>query len=959
MEKYSTILIDQIRQYLGDPATLDPGLYPFLKSVDLLLQSRNLETREEIVADRSVGNQCLSDSSQNSTDQYQSFLDEQNIFICRFKADGQLLFVNECYCRYLGKSKSELIGSYFRPDIAEKDMEPILQLFQAITPQDPVFKITYQVTVAGNSLRWHQWTLKGFFNENQQLVELLGTGIDITEQKQTEQQLRENESFFRQVIDTTPTLIFVADADNIFRMVNQAMADMYGVTKEDLLNQNCATIHQQAEEAVLYNKISQQVIRQKVMLGVEETFTKANGEVRWLYTIKKPLYMPDGRVNVLGIATDITEQKNTSSRLQSNENKYRQLVECATEMIYECDQYGYFVYANPVTCRIVGYSEEVLTTKHFSEFVAPEHREMVIQFYQKQVSDRISDTYLEFKSLMGNGEWLWLGQNVHMLVEGDQFIGFQMIARDITERKKVEDELINAKKIAEASVKEKEHFLSVMSHEIRTPLNSVIGLTHILLEDNPAPNQVEQLQAIKFSADNLMVIINDILDFSKIESGKIAFENIEFELSAIFKGIEQSFGYQAEANNLRLLFHQDASIPQVMTGDPVRLNQILLNLVSNALKFTEKGFIEVKARCLKKKDGQATIEFNVTDTGIGIPANKLATIFESFTQASSETTRKYGGTGLGLAITKKIIEMQGGEIHVKSKVGLGAVFTFRLTFGIPVKQPQSTIAFKLHEHVEPVVQDLQNVRILLVEDNKMNQLVVCKFLQKWGVHIDIAENGLEAIEKLKHNAYEIILMDLQMPQMDGYKAAQYIRNNMDDLARTVPIVALTASALFDVKRKVLDAGMNDFITKPFDPRELHLKILKYTLKKAKPLEVFLAPVTQETQYVNLSYLEEISANNTEFIRDMIRLFIRQTPQFLQMLHHACHTANWEDIKYIAHKMKSTLATIGIIELESVMMQIESFATQENYLEEIIRLATYVTDVCTQVFDELNHKLTTL
>lgn len=758
------------------------------------------------------------------------------------------------------------------------------------------------------------------------------------------------EAFFRQVLDTNPSLIYVKDEAGNFVFINQAVADLYRKPKETILNQNSARLHPRTEEAQLYSQVDRQVFRQKAVIAIEEPFTQPNGETRWFYTVKKPIYLPDGSMYLLGISTEITEHKKISSQLVANELRYRELVECATDMIHYCDHQGFFVFANPVTCRVLGYSEAELRTRHYLEFVAPEHREMVEQFYAEQFQNRTPNSYLEFKGITGEGAVIWVGQNVHMHTEDNLIAGFHTVARNITKRKQAEEELISARQLAEESVQAKEHFLSVMTHEIRTPLNAVIGLAHLLLEENPLAEQVEKLQAIKFSADNLMVIISDILDFSKIESGKIHFERIEFEMAEIFKGIGQSFGYKAKASNLRLLFEIDPKLPKIIIGDPVRLNQILLNLVGNSLKFTEKGFIEVKAIEVQRKKDSITVEFKVTDTGIGIPADKLETIFDSFTQASSETTRIYGGTGLGLTITRKIIELQGGKIGVRSKVGLGSVFTFQLSFGMPANQ--SKPLYKLPESVEPAVQDLHDTRILLVEDNKMNQLVICKFLQKWGVQIEIAENGIEAINKLKQAQYEVILMDLQMPQMDGYKAAQYIRTHMDGPARTVPIVALTASALLDVKRKVLEAGMNDFITKPFDPRELHLKILKYT-KSQKAAET-ATPVA--SQYTNLSYLEEISANNREFIRDMVKLFIRQTPAFIEGLKTACQAAQWADIRYLAHKMKSTIATVGIAELEPIMNQVETFAAQESNLAEVTQLAGYVEDICTRAYDELHQKL---
>ncbi|MDJ1502249.1 PAS domain-containing hybrid sensor histidine kinase/response regulator [Xanthocytophaga agilis] len=656
---------------------------------------------------------------------------------------------------------------------------------------------------------------------------------------------------------------------------------------------------------------------------------------------------------------EVSEQS-LLQKLQFNEARYRQIVECTTDLIYGCDAEGYLIYANPVACQRFGYTEEEIRQLHFTDVVALEHREMVRDFYKRQFEERIIDTYLEFKCLTRDGKTAWIGNNVHLQLNAEHnwVVGFQGVARDMTEAKQAEETLIQARRMAEESVKAKEHFLSVMSHEIRTPLNAVIGLSHLLLDENPLPNQVEHLQAIKHSADSLMIIINDILDFSKIESGKVSFENVDFKLDDIFRGIEKSLAYKARESNLRLLIETDPRLPATVVGDPLRLNQIILNLVSNAIKFTEKGFVEVKAQMVSQKKDTITIEFKITDTGIGIPANKLSTIFESFTQASHETTRKYGGTGLGLTITKRLVELKGGTIQVKSKIGLGSTFTVLLTFEkshltapvIPVPSGNT---------IEASTESLDNLQVLLVEDNRMNQLVVKKFMEKWGVRMDIAENGIEAIEKLRENTFSLVLMDLQMPQMDGYKAARYIRYNMDYPYRNIPIVALTASAMVDVRRKVMDAGMNDFITKPFDPRDLYLKILKFSMKGSQSDEspIFTPSVLPGNNgYVNLQYLEEISANNQEFITDMIRLFLRQMPQFVQKLKKACENANWMDLRYITHKMKSSLSTIGIFELESVIRQLETYAAQESHLIEVVQLCNHVERVCEEVYTELKEKL---
>jgi CheY-like chemotaxis protein/nitrogen-specific signal transduction histidine kinase len=546
-----------------------------------------------------------------------------------------------------------------------------------------------------------------------------------------------------------------------------------------------------------------------------------------------------------------------------------------------------------------------------------------------------------------------------MFMEGKQVKGFQTVARDITERKKVEEELIHAKQEAERSMLAKEQFLSVMSHEIRTPLNAVIGLTHLLLQEDPLPEQIEQLNAIKFSADNLMFIINDILDFSKIESGKVFFENIDFELHNIFKGIYQSLNFKAAEKNIRLQFLIDDNIPARLAGDPVRLNQILLNLVSNAVKFTDKGYVKVSSRICSKTKEKLIMEFKITDTGIGILEEKIDTIFESFTQASSETTRKFGGTGLGLTITKRLVELQGGKISVRSKLGMGSEFTFTLPFNVSTQRPDQDHK----KYDKKPAEDLEGLHILLVEDNKMNQLVAGKFLKRWGASIDIADNGLEAIYILEKQKYHLILMDLQMPQMDGYATSRFIRSNMPHLNNT-PILALTASTLLDIRRNVLEAGMNDYITKPFDPHDLFSKIRQYAGNKPT---MFTSLNThrggnsmerQQTDLVNLDYLEEISARDKKFMQEMIKIFIKQTPGFIDSLQRACHSdpADWATIRNMMHKLKATIAMMGISRLQPVVAQLEKYAMNESNLQDIQMLIAQLLHVYATVNVELQARL---
>ncbi len=396
----------------------------------------------------------------------------------------------------------------------------------------------------------------------------------------------------------------------------------------------------------------------------------------------------------------------------------------------------------------------------------------------------------------------------------------QQMIKEIQYRKKIEEELIIAKEQLENASIEKSKFLSTMSHEIRTPLNAVIGMSYLLMQENPRPDQLENLKVLKFSAENLLVLINDILDFSKIEAGKITFEELDFSLREIFNSIKQSLLPKAEEKSVEIFINYDQNLPDVVVGDPVRLAQILYNLISNAVKFTIHGGILVEAKVITEEPDAVTIVFSVSDTGIGIPEEMLTNIFESFVQASSDTTRKFGGTGLGLAITKRLLELQKSMIKVESKVGKGSKFYFELTFKKGKEKINSP------EKNTEDFQSLKGTKILLAEDSKINQVIAIKFLKKWDIETDIAENGLEVLEKLRDNNYHLILMDIQMPEMDGYEATEKIRNS-NEMYKDIPILALTASAMAEIQGKVLSFGMNDLVTKPFNQLELYRKIAKY------------------------------------------------------------------------------------------------------------------------------------
>lgn len=419
------------------------------------------------------------------------------------------------------------------------------------------------------------------------------------------------------------------------------------------------------------------------------------------------------------------------------------------------------------------------------------------------------DTCFEYKH--------WEESEVHLLQTVSNLIAHAC------EREIAKQELIKSRDLAEATAQNKMQFLSIMSHEIRTPMNAVIGLSHLLMQDAPKPEQIDNLKTLKFASQNLLSLINDVLDINKIDAGKIRFEQIDFNLDTLIAGIEHSFTIAASKKNIQININKQTNIPTNLIGDPTRLTQVLTNLIGNAIKFTNEGSVSLHIQTTQNTTADVIeLQFEVSDTGIGIAANKLHTIFEPFGQADIETTRKFGGTGLGLSISQKLIKLQNSEIQVKSTLGEGTTFSFVLAFG------KSIVGHQTIETLSAPTPktNLKGLRVLLVEDTNLNVTVLAQFLEKWGVTTDVAENGQIAVQQVQQNAYDLVLMDLQMPVMDGFEATKAIRE-LGIKYNQLPIIALTASAEMQIRKKVYQANMNDYVIKPFNPKQLYATIQKH------------------------------------------------------------------------------------------------------------------------------------
>ncbi|MBL4715255.1 MAG: response regulator [Bacteroidia bacterium] len=519
--------------------------------------------------------------------------------------------------------------------------------------------------------------------------------------------------------------------------------------------------------------------------------------------------------------------------------------------------------------------------------------------------------------------------------------------RDITKRKRNEQELINAKKIAEDLAHAKEQFLAKVNHEIRTPMNAIMGMAHLLKTANHTPKEKNYLNTISQSSENLLVIINDLLDLSKVEAGKFTFEKTEFNLHDLINNLINSLTFKIVEKDIYLNSKIDNAIPPVLVGDPVRLNQIITNLVGNAIKFTEKGGVLIKVNLISKESDHFKIHFAVSDTGIGIPKVKLRKIFQSFIQASDDTNRKYGGTGLGLTIAKQLIELQDGTINVESTVNKGSVFSFELMYKIGDPRKLSTANDNLST-VE--FRSLNNVTILLVEDNKINQEVVTDLIkaENENIKLDIAVNGKQAIEKIIDTNYDLVLMDVQMPIMDGYEATIFIRAKLDNSKKNIPIIAMTANATAAEKQHCFDSGMTDYISKPIKPKTLYYAILSAIKPASNNGSVVdehkqelpnkhLEPNKQERKtdkLFDLSYFELFAKGDEKRVIKYIDIYTTEIASHLKTLIKHHENKAWDNVSRSTHTMKPHFNQISMYELESLVVLLEENA-KSNKPDELL------------------------
>ncbi len=624
---------------------------------------------------------------------------------------------------------------------------------------------------------------------------------------------------------------------------------------------------------------------------------------------------------------------------------YKAVVEDGSDIIFIVDFSGEINYHNASVRETLGYKPKSLIGRNFFEFIHPE-TEVELKNKFKQSQKRAYTEKVEFKFLCADNSYRFLEFNAINLKHKEGLNGFILDCRDITQRKRDAEELVRLQKA-------KEQFLANISHEIRTPINGIAGMAN-LLSNNPSREERETyLNAIIHSADNLKVIINDILDLAVIESGKLKFEKIAFNLKDLVPSIVSTFTYQSREKKISLDYSIEEKLNKILLGDPVRLNQILINLISNAVKFTHRGSIHIHCSIEREQKGSCWVRIEVKDTGVGIPFEKLNTIFESFSQADASVTRKYGGSGLGLTIVKQLVELQDGKITVRSEENIGSTFIALIPYAIG--RTKDLTDFLLKENLRHGISNTsRQLHVLLVEDNDINRLYAKSILKNWQCRTDTAENGLVALEQIKNYRYDVILMDVQMPVMDGYETTKAIRM-MDKPQCDVPIIALTANATKTDIEKCVAAGMNDYLSKPFTPEDLHSKLFN-DLGIIPITREEKAPEPQKKKLYDLAYLKKVSDNNNEFINEMIRTFIQTIPGVLTEMEQSLTESNWDKLSRLAHQIKPSYTLLGLDGFRESLLYIETNAKEKVNIIELIDISRNFITLSQSVIPDMEKEL---
>lgn len=749
------------------------------------------------------------------------------------------------------------------------------------------------------------------------------TFMDMSKQIRAEELLKKERENLQTIFEGLPLGVLILNSEKKVVRANQAITDLFHTSFDQVYNNGPGVAYRCSRllsghatcssDGECVNCPIDQVIGRALMLGegtsgqeVEMEITSIMGvvEKKWL-RISVVAFDLEGDNAVMMVLEDVTETKAIANHLLENEMRLRLITDNMIDTVTQLDLQGRIIYASPSHWNLMGYTPDYLIGRTLIEFVHPDDKSTVIERMQRRLENRESFV-TELRVMRKDGVYIWLESIGNVLKDqwGNESLIY--VSRDVTIKRQVLDEMQLAKDAAVAANKSKSEFLANMSHEIRTPMNGIIGMTNLTLMTELDADQRENLGLVKNSAENLLKIINSILDFSKIESGKIILEVHPFNLRQTVAKVIKPFKIEANAKNIQMLYDIDTSISVVVKGDSNRLIQILNNLIGNAVKFTHTGEINVSVKRKAMRHNTTFLEFSVKDTGIGISTQNHHKLFESFSQVDGSMTRKYGGTGLGLAITKQLIEIMGGKIEVISEIGIGTTFSFEIPF-IEVDQ-----YVQVSDEITNVPKAHRHLRVLLVEDDIVNQTLAIRLLEKQFHEVTLAENGQEALDQLNQKEFDIVLMDIQMPLMDGIEATRLIRLQVQ--YKHLPIVALTAHAIKGDEERFLKSGMDAYISKPIQIEQFYSVIEELTADKKSVRDI----VNQVTE---VQSIDDLST-------DELRNYLDELIVYVDKLESIIQTNQFETIGTYAHYIKNLATTVGDKDVKRWAMRLEMTARKE-------------------------------
>ncbi|GAA4098063.1 PAS domain S-box protein [Mucilaginibacter panaciglaebae] len=726
-------------------------------------------------------------------------------------AKDNIIWTNEAFEKITGFSHEDVVGKRLRDVIIGKSNPDPTQLYNQAIGSKKSYSVHVYATRKDGQEVWLSLITTVIYDKDGEVDKYIRVINDITKRKNAELDLQILSFAARK----SPSGMMTRAVDGTVIWMNEALEKITGYTLEEMQGKRFGKILVGKDTDTAVFEAAVKAIEEQRPYNCEILIYPKESQPLWVAMSNSPLFNDAGNVErQITTMMDINESKVAQAEL----SMLSLVASNTTSGVVINNALGEIEWVNDAFEKITGFNIDDVRDLHLGDVLKGELTDMSIIQKGRELSKNKQSFEVDLLAYRKDRTPMWLTViNSVILNKQGEVDKYIEVVIDISAKKKIELELIAAKEEALQLSRAKDMFISVMSHEIRTPLNAVIGMSHLLLEGPKLESQKENLEVLKFSSDNLLMLINDVLDFTKIETGNVELEQLEVDLEDMIQNIAASLQYKTKEKNIYLESQVDPAVPDVVIGDSTRLSQIILNIASNAVKFTNQGGVRIGLEVIDQTQKKVRIRFSVTDTGIGIASDKLNTIFESFKQADSSTARKYGGTGLGLAISKRLIELHDSRINVDSELGKGSTFWFTITFNKADNKKSNNIN----------VDTGLNISVLVVDDNQINRLLINKILTKWGATIDFAENGVQAVNKIESEKYDVVLMDIHMPEMGGIEATQIIRNKPESYFKQLPIIALTASMLTSQMGDIGNAGMNDYILKPFEPKILFEKLSRF------------------------------------------------------------------------------------------------------------------------------------